>query len=79
MTQSSINVVLQPFFDSITTSIVIDSDEEVGLFKSESHRGPLTHFVIETKLMLYSAKMKRFRTAMMRFTPEMTQFRADVI
>ena len=53
--------------------------KKVGLFKSGSLRGPWTPFVIESKMMQDSAKMKRFRTTMMRFTPEMTQFRADVI
>ena len=72
MTKNSINIVLQPFLYSITTSIVIHSDEEVGLFKSGSHGVPLTHFVIESKMMRDSAKMKRFRTT------EMTQFRGNV-
>ena len=72
MTKNSINIVLQPFLDSITMSIVIHSDEEVGLFKSGSHRVPWTHFVIESKMMRDSVKMKRFRTT------EMTQFRGNV-
>lgn len=78
MTENFINIVLQPFLDSITTSVVNYSDEEVGLFKSGSHRGPWTHFLIESKMMRDSAKMKRFRTTKMRFTPEMTQFRGNV-
>ena len=59
MTKNSMNIVLQPFLDSITTSIVIHNDEEVGLFKSGSHRVPWTHFVIESKMMRDSTKMKR--------------------
>ena len=51
---------------------VILNCDEVGLFKSGSHRVPWTHFVIESEMMRDSAKMKRFTTT------EMTQCGGNV-
>ena len=54
-------------------------DQVAVLLKSENKKAFTSHFVFETEMTRYGAKIVRFKTEMMRFRTWMTRFRTDVI
>ena len=80
-TRSSINILSQPFWNRRIQSVpaLILFDQIASLLKSRNKKAFSSHFVPETEMMQYRAKMVWFKTEMKWFKTRMMRFQTEVI